>query len=274
MPAFRLMMVALSFCLPALTSSGAHAACSKVVSLGMIDWPPYIIWDGNIRPSGLDMELIDAVFQTAGCTYTVHQLPFKRALKHVETGHVDGAPLVSYLPERARFGHYTLPLRQEIIGAFVRAETPTADRPQEFDDLVTSDKKVGIVLGGWYGPRLERAMANNANFRARVQTHEDFEALFQALATGAVDVAINDVAGGRYIAERTISDGAVHLLPFAVNVNEVHLLLSRKTVSNSDIETLNAAIALFRRSPDYQLVLNRYLPAEFMKNFQARGQAG
>ncbi|NVJ97041.1 MAG: transporter substrate-binding domain-containing protein [Alphaproteobacteria bacterium] len=224
----------------------------------MIHWPPYINWQTEGLPSGLDIELVKAIFDTAGCRYRFMKVPFKRTLRDIEDGRLDGSPLISHTEDRARYGHYSVPVRTEAIGAFT-LRGRKGPKPASFSALVASDLKVGVVLGGWYGQAFEAAMKENMAFRSRLTNFKDFETLFKALEAGLVDIAINDVAGGHYVARQLMKESEIALLPFFVHENEIYFFFSRKTVSVEDVGQLNLAITKFRASPAYNALLHRYL---------------
>lgn len=265
---FRAVICALTlFWLAALDRPASAEGCDRTITLGAIEWPPYTIWAGDQFAAGLDIELMAAIFGRAGCSLHIIRIPFKRALRNIELGELDGMPTVSFTEDRAIFGHYTVPVRDEVIGAFVRADMVDEARPPSFDVLTSTPLRVGVVLGGWYGAAFEKARANDPAFRSRIQTFEDFEILFRALEAGLVDVAINDIAGGRYVAERTVGSGAIQLLPFAVHVNSVHILLSRKTQTEADVATINNAITGLKEDGTIDRITERYLPVALLEKF-------
>lgn len=253
--------------LAAFSRAASADGCEGTVTLGAIEWPPYTIWEGDRFASGLDIDLMAAIFGKAGCKLHILRMPFKRALKNVELGNLDGMPTVSFTETRAGFGHYSVPVRDEVIAAFVRASLPEKQRPQSFETLKASTLRIGVVLGGWYGPAFEQALASDPGFQSRVSTFEDFETLFRALEAGLIDVAVNDIAGGRYVAERTVGSGTIQLLPFAVHVNSVHILLSRKTQSEATLAALDQAINAMREDGTIDQITERYLPVALLEKF-------
>lgn len=264
----RVLMKALFLVwLAAFARPASADGCGTGITLGAIEWPPYTIWEGDRFASGLDIELMAAIFGRAGCKLHILRMPFKRALRDVELGRLDGMPTVSFTEERAAYGYYSAPVRSEVIAAFVRESLPEADRPHTFKALAESPLRIGVVLGGWYGPMFEETRAKNAAFKARIATFEDFEILFRALEAGLVDVAVNDIAGGRYVAERTIGSGNIQLLPFAVHVNDVHILFSRKTLEEPTVAAINQAIATLREDGTIDRITERYLPMALLEKF-------
>lgn len=243
-----------------------QANCSKIITFGVIDWPPYIVWGGEQKPSGLDIALIDGIFNEVDCKYEIRHMPFKRTLRDVETGQIDASPFVSITEERALFGFYSLPVRPEIIGAFMVASRKDGALPADFNALAQSSLTIGIVLGGWYGPAFDSAREQVPGFRERVTSFEHFKDLFRALQTGAIDVAINDMAGGNYMARRLGADEDILPLPFAVHKNDVHLFFSRKSVSARDAALIDAAILSFQQSDTYNKLLARHLPKDMLTN--------
>jgi polar amino acid transport system substrate-binding protein len=230
----------------------------------MIAFPPYISFDALGEPHGLDVDILRRTMALAGCDFTLREVPFKRALRDVKLGHLDGMPSVSRTPEREDSNFFSQAMRQEVVGGFARAGNTEIHSISSFDALVTSDLKVGVVLGGWYGPAFTNAMANNPAFHARVQTSSDFLTLFRWLEAGIVDVAIVDMLSGYHVSKQAGFNDRIEALSFSVNVNDLHLMLSRATVSDADLKAIDAALAAFKRSPDYRALLRLYGPDKLM----------
>lgn len=245
-------------------TAAASAACSKTLDLGMLAFPPYISFDAVGEPYGLDVDILKRTMALAGCEFTLREVPFKRALRDVKLGDLDGMPSVSRTPEREDGSFFTHAMRREVVGGFARAGNAAVLSIPSFDALVASDLKVGIVLGGWYGQAFNRAMEQDPAFHARVQTSSDFLTLFRWLEAGIVDVAIVDMLSGYHVSKQAGLNDRIEALSFAVNVNDLHLMLSRKSVTGADVEAINSALKSFKQSPEYRSLLRLYGPDKLM----------
>ncbi len=242
-----------------LSSLPAWAGCSKTLSFGMLEYPPYFTWDEAGHVSGLDASILETVMKVAGCDYNLHKVPFKRGLRDVKLGHMDGMPGVSKTAERDESAYFTVPTRREIIGLFARKNDEAASRLTSFEDIVTGDQKVGVVLGGWYGDAFTDAM-NTPAFRKRVQTSENFLTLLRWLEAGLVDVAIIDLLSGYHLSQLHGLDKNIKALTITVHENDLYFMLGKTTVTETDILEINKAIQSFKASPAYPELLGTYAP--------------
>ena len=250
----------------------AFADCSKALTFGMLDFPPYLTWQDGMGARGLDADILKGVMDAAGCRYTVQQVPFKRALRDVVSGELDGMPFVSYTAERAGHAWFTQPVRREMIGAFIRQEDADTRSFETLDAIITSDARVGVVLGGWHGAVFSMTVKDNAGFASRITTAGDFVTLFRWLRAGMIDVAIVDVLNGFYLIQQHRDLDHIIAAPAQINVNDVHLMLSKKTVSESDFAKIEAAITAFRATDGYQSLFLSYAPAK-LATFLANPEA-
>ncbi|TNE65106.1 MAG: transporter substrate-binding domain-containing protein [Alphaproteobacteria bacterium] len=242
----------------------AHAACSKTLTFATLDYPPYVHWEKDGSATGLDADILAAVMKRAGCTYQFQQMPFKRALRAVAYGNLDGMPAVSFTKDRAAQAHFSLPIRHEVIAAFVRSEDTADARINSLPALVRSGRKVGYVLGGWHGEEFDAAIAGNAHFRDRLSAADEFLTLFRWLDSGLIDVAVVDLLIGQQMARDHADLRPMQALSFPVNVDTLHIMLSNKTTSDADIAALNRAVLDFQASPDYLALLRTHAPDDMV----------
>ncbi|WP_417449308.1 substrate-binding periplasmic protein [Kordiimonas sp.] len=251
-------------------STPSHAACNKTLKFGMVSYPPYIGFDAQGHAYGLDAEILDRVMRDVGCDYVLREVPFKRGLRDVKLGTLDGMPGVSKTDERAASAYFSLPIRREVVGAFVRKTDARDHNIKSLVELAASQHKVGVVLGGWYGEAFTRSVADSAAFRARIQNSQDFLTLFRWLDAGVVDVAIVDLLSGNHLSrEQGLHDG-LEALPFKVNVDNLYLMLSKKTFSEDDVATINDAISRFADTDDYSAMFSKHAPENLAPLLQVR----
>ncbi len=84
--------------------SFAYADCNnkELINGWGGEWVPFIMGTAD-NPSGLDMDILDAVIAKAGCKWrnTEREVPWARHLKLVEAGKIDLATAASWTQERA-----------------------------------------------------------------------------------------------------------------------------------------------------------------------------
>ena len=254
----RSLKALLAICL--FAGSGAVAACDHTLKFGMVSYPPYIGFDADGKAYGLDADILDHVMRGAGCDYVLREVPFKRALRDVHLGDLDGIPGVSRTPDRLKGAYFTLPIRREFIGAYARKGDSGVAHIRSFDDMVAAKNKIGIVLGGWYGKAFMDAFENNPAFHARIQNSEDFLTLFRRLDAGVIDIAIGDLLSGHHISMAHGMQRRLEPMSAPVNINDVYLMLSKKTIRPQDLETINAAIERLESSAAYDRIMKAHAP--------------
>lgn len=264
--AFRCIWASLLLMLAPLS---ANAECSKTFDLGMLAFPPYIDFDASGTAHGLDVDILRGAMDLAGCTFTLHEVPFKRALRDVKLGDLDGMPSVSKTPEREEATYFTTAMRREVVGGFIRNTDKKASEIASLDALIASDLKVGVVLGGWYGAEFANAMETNPAFHARIEASSDFVTLFRWLEAGIVDVAVVDLLSGYHVSKDAGLQTHITPLAFRINVNTLHLMLSRATTTNADLEAIDDALAQYRKTDAYRALILSYGPENLTRELAA-----
>ncbi len=102
-------------------------ACRMTMALEQ--WPPYLYRDAQGNYTGLDLELLRAIFKEARCTLlSVPELPTARRQLLFQKGELDLLPAASDTSERHAYARFTVSYRDETVGIFGKAGTPAAQR--------------------------------------------------------------------------------------------------------------------------------------------------
>ena len=103
----------------ALPAQAAH--CQLKIALEQ--WPPYVYSKPNSAPTGLDLELTQAIFREAGCALQLlPELPTARRQRQFEQGALDVLLAASDMAERRKIARFSIPYRTESVSLFVRTE--------------------------------------------------------------------------------------------------------------------------------------------------------
>ncbi|MCJ9427804.1 substrate-binding periplasmic protein [Kordiimonas marina] len=241
-------------------SPASHAACSHTLTIAHFDWPGPSS-DPDLRKGfGLDRELLESVLKIAGCKIKWKAVPVKQSLADIEHGVVDGTVGASYTPARARYAAFTKPYRSEKVVMFMRKSDAQAFHPKALSDLVGAGYRIGVTDGAWYGSDFAHLKADNPDFAGALMLSHDPRIRFQWLADGKVDIAFADLYYGyHYLLVHGLADRIV-AHPFVINEDPVHFMFSRRTVTEADIRTINAAIGTLKAKPEYTEILARYSP--------------
>ncbi|WP_219136174.1 ABC transporter substrate-binding protein [Janthinobacterium sp. UMAB-60] len=214
-------------------------ACRMTMALEQ--WPPYLYRDAQGNYTGLDLELLRAIFKEARCTLlSVPELPTARRQLLFQKGELDLLPAASDTSERHAYARFSVSYRDETVGLFSKAGTHAAQRQVgSFDQLARGKSTLLAPKVGWYGadyaaarPALEKA--------GRLNTFGSFRQGILMLDAGRADLLLGDVLAVRHAAR--LQGVALNTLPFLVLRAPVHLMLNARTTSADDLARLNAAI--------------------------------
>ncbi len=76
----------------------------QTIKLCTVDWPPFTIVEKDSgKISGIHVDITHEIFKRVDLNVEIQSIPWKRCLKMVEDGHLDGVFAVSYNEDRARY---------------------------------------------------------------------------------------------------------------------------------------------------------------------------
>ena len=132
-------------------------ACRMTMALEQ--WPPYLYRDAQGSYTGLDLELLQAIFKEAHCTLvTLPELPTARRQLLFQTGGLDLMLAASETPERQSYARFSISYRDEAVGVFGKAGTPAAQRHVgSFGQLARGKATLLAPKVGWYGAQYAAA---------------------------------------------------------------------------------------------------------------------
>jgi len=83
-----------------------YSQTELVIARGDSNWPPYEM-EVNGQLTGFHIELIRKVADNLGISISFKSLPWKRAVKMVETGQISAISYIAKTPEREQFVYYS-----------------------------------------------------------------------------------------------------------------------------------------------------------------------
>ena len=214
-------------------------ACRMTMALEQ--WPPYVYRDAQGSYTGLDLELLRAIFKEAQCTLvTLPELPTARRQLLFQKGELDMLPAASDTSERQSYARFSIAYRDEAVGLFNKSgNTDSVRQIASFAQLARGKATLLAPKVGWYGAQY--AAARPALEKdGRLNTFGTFRQGILMLDAGRADLLLGDVLAVRH--EARLQGVALNTLPFLVLRAPVHLMLNARTTSADDLARLNAAI--------------------------------
>lgn len=220
-----------------LFAQQAAWACSKTLRMGTneVNWAPYIIKQGN-KFVGIEIDTINTVFEDSSFCVSWHYFPsLLRVQEELKHGRIDITFAASFTEQRARYAHFSLPYRQETMLLYKHTEAASVD------SLAAVFKKgysAGVNRGSFFGEQFEQL---RAQYPEQVVLTGDANKRFGMLNKKRVDYVIDDSIVAQYFAKKYVTVEQAKNVP-PVNVNGVHFMMSKKSVSVSDVAAVNALI--------------------------------
>ena len=240
-----------------MLAGAAWAGCSKTMSVVPEDWAPYSYQDAQGKFVGLDLELMQAIFKEAGCKLE-YKTDIPRARRHAmhKEGQLDVLFAASVTEERKQYSRFTKSYRDEVTGLFARDdEAKRYAQVRGFSDVLAARTSVLAPNAGWYGDDFAKALPD-LEAAGLVQHFENFDQAIRMLQVKRADLLMGDV-GAVNFASRD-QHVPVLELSFTPNRDPVHLMLSKKSTTQADVEALDAAIARLEKRGDLAKIRARY----------------
>ena len=163
--------------------SAAIVYAGEKITIVSTDYPPHI-WQEGKEVKGLRVELLSELFKRMGYQYIPRIVPWKRAIKEVKYGEVEGIGSIWYKPEREDFLYYPeFTFNIEILGIYqpVGSKEISYRSLEDFKGL-----QIGVIMGFSY----PKAFLESTLFE-RQEVHSD-ELNFRKLAYKRVHAVISD----------------------------------------------------------------------------------
>ena len=235
---FQVVFIKYIYLLLALLSPIAKS-CEQTLRVGVVlPWPPFV-FDGEQGLTGIDVDLSRLVLAKAGfCSEFVRLPSSTRGLVELEKGRVDVLPAASFTQSRAQYSYFSTPYRRERMRLFWYKDNKY--RTADLAELLARNKSIVVNSGGYYGSEFEQLSQSNDYkeliVRVPLLTHRLY-----MLKARRVDFMIDDEISGQYLISQEKISG-IELHPYVIHDNPIQFMLSRKTVSQQDVNKINASI--------------------------------
>jgi polar amino acid transport system substrate-binding protein len=248
--------IALGCCVSALSvqaesSTTATNPCPKQIRLPYnSNWLPYLeITDETV--TGTDIELIRKVIKLLGSELELISLPESRALNDLQSGKVDLLFGASFTAERGQFAWFSQPYRREVNVVIVHPQVlvrfPELTDKAAFLELARR-KLIGTFNPkGFYGSDFEQLKQHEAMLHRSVAIFDAEQRIALVLSQRA-DYTLADQASVQYRFQMQPIYQQLVVLPFELSRSDIHLMLSKKTVSEACLKQINQNLIKMGRS--------------------------
>ncbi len=213
-------------------------------------WPPYSI-ELDRGASGMDVDIIRAVFDEMERDVEIEFLPWKRCLLLVQEKKVDAILDASITQERKAFMHFpSEPVSEGVTVFYTHKDTPV-----RFDSLDELDEmKAGAILGYSYCDELD-----NTVFMKNAIRNNSLRQNFNMLLAGRLDFVVAvDVVGAAVAKDMGVWD-RLQMVPNALYCKGGnYLAFSKREGHEALAQTFGDALARFKQTAEYLEILRNY----------------
>lgn len=252
-----------------------NTVCPQPLRVHLDLHQPSAYKDSTGKLHGMDVEMVEAIMQAAGCQWRWHVTPMTgaRILKSLQDGDIDVMVRASKTLDRERFARFSQPYRQEVVGLYARVHSDVPKTLTLADGLRLGLRLIGPA-SGWYGIEFEQ-YRNRFRQEKRYTSYPDAqvgtELLFATPTRGELLLIDADLfyhfVGPDRIMEIRQASPQLHITP-------AHLMTSQKTVNVATIAALNKAIRRLQQSGELQQLEKRYRPQILQEQLRQQATLG
>lgn len=235
-----------------------QATAQESLVVGWVNWQPFSYRNEQQQISGLDVELLNAIFQRANYQAKFSEMPWARVLHELKFGTVQLAMSANITTERQQYARFSHPYREEETAIVIRRQDAERWRGiTTLEQLInTPDFHIGVLKGFDYGNTFRQLMAR-PELQSRLQMRLRLEQLLKMLQGGRIQGFILDPHGLQEWRHKDELQDGLHIL-LRIELTPVHLMLSKKSTTETQLQQINLAIEQLKQSPDYQQILDRH----------------
>lgn len=249
--------------LPTQTLIPAQARTELIA--GWYRWDPYqyLTTKNDItRLTGLDIELLRAIFANMGYTLTFDEVSWSQHQIDLANGTRDVAAGAFRSELRSQYAYYSDAYRTEKDVVYVRAEDVSTYGFQSLEQWInllhTSEIRLGVIDGYHYGPEMMSFIEDPANESRIVLVSADEENFVNLLNKKVDTIAIDELVGETLIWRHDWAR-AVRQVGVPIFSDSIHVIFSQATTSPELVAAFNQSLEQLRESGQYTLIVREYL---------------
>ena len=235
-----------------------HAYSECRIRVGWEPWEPYQFKDSNGNFAGLDLEIVRAALEEAGCKVDFMRIAWQRLMASIEYGSMDAAMGASKSPEREKYAYFSTPYRNESYAFFVRKNDKNKHKITKLDDLVEKNLMFGIVTGYFYGEQFNEAM-KNPKFKKLAEEVKDDKSNINKLHYGRIQGLFMDSYSGISQLENMNLSNEIVNSSFAIISGPIHAMFSKKSISPDIVKKFDDGLQKLKNSGRLDQIINKYL---------------
>ncbi len=240
-----------------VTPQAVAGATGCKLKMGWDPWEPYqyITPEGEVR--GLEIDLLSALANKAGCSLTYVQDNWVNLLAGIRDGSIDMLGGATETAVRKKFAYFSDSYRYESFLLYVRAGETEKYAGKSLQELLNNGFKLGVTEDYLYGDMVN-ALHDNADFSAQFVTVPITEVNYYNLTQDNIDGFLEDPFVAAFTIRREGLKDQIEALPLEIHSTDVSIMFSKKSVTKETVQAFNQALVKLKKSGEYDRILAKY----------------
>lgn len=240
---------------PTVTETALPNADTCVLRAGFDAWEPYHYLGQGQQAVGMDIDILQALAVELNCDLHLEQATWTALLSKLRDGELDLLPGASRSSERENYAWFSEPYRQEQFVLYTRSDNTLdfADIPS----LLAAGHKIGLVSDYYYGEEIDSLYGSNPQAFVNAQIAE---LNLARLLDEEISAALEDSYVATAMLRRKGLDREIMAHSLRLPASDVYLMLSKTSVSETQLTELNNAINRLKQSGRLASLLQEYQP--------------
>jgi polar amino acid transport system substrate-binding protein len=221
------------------------------LNIGIAEWQPLQYVDTNGEPQGLQVDFVRAIVKELDCSLSYTIGDWNKMVAGVENGTIDFVPDASMTEPRAKFGHFSIPYRNDSFAIYVRKDDQTKYLKSELTDLKKSKFKLAINNDVFYGEEIE-AWQTDPEYKDTIVYSNNMRQSYDKLLAEEVDGFVEDPYVMAYQFRSKKIAKTLKPLPIRISSHQSCFMFSKKRISLDFVDRFNVALSKVKQQKGFQ----------------------
>ena len=252
----KITMSALAILVFVLFTIGTAFSGQISVRVPMDGYPPFFKKSETGQWTGLSIDLAEALLTEAGYQAVYKPLPFRRALKYLESGSLDMMLNLTITDERAAYINFIGPQLDETVVLVVQKNSNIP--VESLEDIKKLPRPISVEIGKVYGEAFERKRASDKAFAGKITAVRQVESMEKMLTSGHTSGFLGFGYRIFHLFNTNPAYKAFKVHPFIFRQDWVHFGFSKTAVSLETLKQLQDAYQRLEQEGTLAEIRKRY----------------
>jgi polar amino acid transport system substrate-binding protein len=227
------------------------------LKMGWDPWEPYQYLTPEDEVHGLEVDLISAMANEAGCDITFVQDNWMNLLAGIRNGSVDLLGGATKTAAREEFAYFSDSYRHESFSLYIRPDESDKYADKSLLELLEGGFMLGVTQDYLYCPQIN-ALQDDERLSSQFVSVPITEVNYYNLTQGHIDGFLEDPFVGSFTIRRKGLQGQIEPLALEISSGDVSIIFSKESVEEETVQAFNTALAKLRETGEYREILAKY----------------